>query len=134
MASKNGEILLAHGRVTADQIEDALTRQLTEKGRLGTILVEMGAVQVDQVAEALSEQRGFPPATRRDFEAATAITLVCIPAPFAQEFKAFPLRREAGKLVVAFASPYERSHLEPVRSMAGMEVVACIAPELLLLY
>ncbi|HEY3448319.1 MAG TPA: hypothetical protein VGK67_18325 [Myxococcales bacterium] len=137
MASKIGEILQAKGRLTGPQLEEALKKQAESKetkARLGTLLVEMGIVDVDQVAEALSEQRGFPPATRKDFEAATAITLVCIPAPFAQQFKAFPLRREAGKLVVAFATPYERSQVEPVRSMAGMEIVPCIAPELLLLY
>ncbi|MGC4116070.1 MAG: hypothetical protein QM765_16090 [Myxococcales bacterium] len=134
MASKIGEILQAKGLLTGPQLEEALKKQIGHKARLGTILVEMGVVDVDQVAEALAEQRGFPPATRKDFEAATAITLVCIPAPFAQQFKAFPLRRDAGKLVVAFATPYERAQVEPIRSMAGMELVPCIAPELLLLY
>jgi hypothetical protein len=134
MAPKIGELLLLKGWVTQAQLEDALQAQAFFKGRLGTNLVEVGAIDIDKLGQALAEQRGFPHATVQDFEAATTATLAAIPAPFAQEFRAFPLRREAGKLLIALASPFDRSQLEPIRSMAGVELVPYIAPELVLHY
>lgn len=58
-----GEILLASGALTADQLERSLDRQrsaglaASEPPRLGAVLVEDGAVQAELVDAALSKQR-----------------------------------------------------------------------------
>ncbi len=52
-----GQLLLAGGAVTADQLREALCRQ-QESGRLlGEILVDMGAITPTQLEDALQEQR-----------------------------------------------------------------------------
>ena len=57
-----GQLLLARGVVTNEQIERALTEQ-REKGHrklLGELLVEMGYCTENQIASALAEGYGVP--------------------------------------------------------------------------
>ncbi len=51
-----GQLLLAYGVVTPDQLEMALTRQEVSGEPLGEILVEMGAAQREQIERALRAQ------------------------------------------------------------------------------
>ncbi|MHC4062078.1 MAG: hypothetical protein ACYSR6_10805, partial [Planctomycetota bacterium] len=57
-----GQVLLAHGIVTSEQIEKALTEQ-KEKGHrklLGELLVDMNYCTENQIASALAEAYGVP--------------------------------------------------------------------------
>jgi type IV pilus assembly protein PilB len=57
-----GQLLLARGVVTDEQIEKALTEQ-KEKGHhklLGELLVEMGYCTENQIASALAQAYGVP--------------------------------------------------------------------------
>ena len=57
-----GQLLLARGVITAEQIDKALAEQ-KEKGHrklLGELLVEMGYCTENQIASALAETYGVP--------------------------------------------------------------------------
>ncbi len=51
-----GEILVSHGRVTRDQVDEALRGQRATGMRLGEVLVMMGAVTWDDISEAVRLQ------------------------------------------------------------------------------
>ncbi len=51
-----GQLLLAYGFITFDQLEIALTRQEASGEPLGEILVDMGAAQREQIERALRAQ------------------------------------------------------------------------------
>jgi type IV pilus assembly protein PilB len=51
-----GELLLDQGRLTPDELEDALLEQQASGGRLGAILVRRGMVSSQEVTEALTAQ------------------------------------------------------------------------------
>src|SRR2546430_8599900 len=51
-----GEILLAHGAVTREKLEEALASQGERGGRLGEVLVSLKACSEEQVLKALAAQ------------------------------------------------------------------------------
>jgi type IV pilus assembly protein PilB len=58
---KMGQLLLAAGLITEDQLVEALDKQKqTKRRRLGKILVEMGLTQEENICRALSAQLNLP--------------------------------------------------------------------------
>ncbi|MEO7730494.1 MAG: hypothetical protein ABIY55_05940, partial [Kofleriaceae bacterium] len=60
-----GELLVAAGLLTVEQVEQAVRAQVMWGGRLGTNLVELGYIDLDKLATALSRQHGIPAALGR---------------------------------------------------------------------
>jgi energy-coupling factor transporter ATP-binding protein EcfA2 len=55
-----GDMLVARGLVTAADVEEALTRQVKEGGRLGENLIAMGLVTADQIAAVINSAPAIP--------------------------------------------------------------------------
>src|SRR6476620_4133141 len=60
MTPKLGEILVARGFCTNQQVQDALSSPQSRGGRLGTVLMQQGALTVSQLGDALAEQFHVP--------------------------------------------------------------------------
>jgi UTP--glucose-1-phosphate uridylyltransferase len=67
-----GKVLVAMGRLTRDDVAQALERQKQSGGKLGDVLVQLGLVTRDDVDAALAAQRGQPPATPQPGRSAPA--------------------------------------------------------------
>src|SRR5712692_7883550 len=58
-----GEMLVAQGIITEDQLTEVLTRQKAEKGsRMGRILVDLGHCTETQICEVVADQLRIPAA------------------------------------------------------------------------
>ena len=55
-----GDILVDAGLITADQLQDALSKQKTLGKRLGKVLVESGLATEDSIANTLARQMNIP--------------------------------------------------------------------------
>ena len=55
-----GDILVAAGKITDKQLEDALKSQKYSGKKLGEILVENGIITEDDIVNAIEEQTGIP--------------------------------------------------------------------------
>jgi len=55
-----GQVLVAMGRLTRDEVAQALERQKKSGGKLGDVLVQLGSVTREDVDAALAAQRGQP--------------------------------------------------------------------------
>jgi type IV pilus assembly protein PilB len=55
-----GELLVGAGKITPEQLEEALSAQQGEGGRVGTHLVKMGFIDDDDLVEFLSQRYGVP--------------------------------------------------------------------------
>jgi type IV pilus assembly protein PilB len=53
-----GRVLTLMGKVTADQVAEALTMQRSRGGKIGEILVTLGYITASDVEAALAAQRG----------------------------------------------------------------------------
>ena len=99
-----GEVLVARGVVTEDQVATALIRQTGTGKRLGEVLVEIGALDERSLVAALADYFGIPVTDlRRDTPDPAALALVA--EDLARENLAIPVFVDDEGLHVAVAQP-----------------------------
>jgi type IV pilus assembly protein PilB len=122
-----GQLLLAHGVVTAEQIEKALAEQ-KEKGHrklLGELLVEMNYCTENQIAAALAEAYGVPYAQVSP-KICDAKTLEILPREFLEDHIVLPLFKVYDVLTVAVSEPTNVFLMDEIERLSGCKVqVVC---------
>lgn len=122
-----GQLLLARGVVTAEQIEKALTEQ-KEKGHrklLGELLVEMGYCTENQIASALAEAYGVPYAQLSP-KICDPKTLEILSREFLEEHIVLPLFKVRDVLTVAVSEPTNVFLMDEIERKSGCKVqVVC---------
>jgi type IV pilus assembly protein PilB len=122
-----GQLLLARGVVTAEQIEKALTEQ-KEKGHrrlLGELLVEMGYCTENQIASALAEAYGVPYAQICP-KICDSKTIEILPREFLEEHIVLPLFKVRDVLTVAVSEPTNVFLIDEIERISGCKVqVVC---------
>jgi hypothetical protein len=112
---KLGEILVARGLVTQEQVEDALFSQRQFGGRLGTNLVEMGAISDEDLARCLSEQLHVPYVRSQALGAIPREVIAKLPRKVAEKYRIVPLRFQNGELHLCMADPQNFAKLDELR-------------------
>jgi type IV pilus assembly protein PilB len=121
-----GEVLVAQGLITEDQLSRALSAQKMSLAPLGAVLVKQGAVNEDRLTQVLSVHLDAPIADLRDgsVDAEAART---VPEDFARRHVILPLRRDNGHLAVALSDPSNLPLLNDIRLITGLPVAPYIA-------
>ncbi len=120
---KLGQILLARGVVTAEQVERALTEQ-REKGHhklLGELLVEMSYCTENQIASALAEAYGVPYAQVSP-KICDPKALEILPREFLREHIVLPLFKVYDVLTVAVSEPTNVFLIDEIERISGCKV------------
>lgn len=128
-----GEILLHAGVIDAEQLAAAFRQQVVYGGRLGTNLIELGYADPDQIARALARQHRVPAALRRHVSRHDPAVLGLVPRELAASTMAVPIAfsmADGKRLVACMRDPGDSMSLETLAEAAGLEVVACVAAEL----
>lgn len=86
-----GDLLIAAGAITQEQLEEALTIQKQKKERLGDVLIESNIITERQLIEALQMQLGV------DFIDLTAISIPCRARQICAARHREKIQRGAGK-------------------------------------
>jgi type IV pilus assembly protein PilB len=122
-----GQLLLARGIVTQEQIEKALTEQ-KEKGHrklLGELLVEMNCCTENQIASALAEAYGVPYAQVSP-KICDAKTVEILPREFLEEHTILPLFKVYDVITVAVSEPTNVFLIDEIGRISGCKVqVVC---------
>src|SRR3954454_13051489 len=100
-----GELLVSHGLITSEQLEDALFAQRQFGGRLGTNLVELGFVSDGELANILSEQLKVPGAKPQALASVPKDVIARLPAALASKYRAVPIAFKNGELHLGMADP-----------------------------
>ena len=109
-----GEILVAAGVISEDQLEGALREQQTSWNRhLGAILVELGFVSEETVAQTLAAQVRLP-FVRIAQSPPRPDALALVSKALAHHHSCIPLRIERDVLVVAMANPLDLVAIDDV--------------------
>ncbi|NNK64028.1 MAG: Flp pilus assembly complex ATPase component TadA, partial [Gemmatimonadetes bacterium] len=119
-----GRLLVESGRVTPEQVDEALQFQAGSGLRLGELLVRKGWVDAETVARLLARQLGLPyePAPLRpESEAA-----VLLPAEQARRLRVLPLSARARQLRLAMADPLDLDTVRDVAFRTGRRVAAVV--------
>jgi type IV pilus assembly protein PilB len=122
-----GQLLLARGVVTAEQIEKALAEQ-KEKGHhklLGELLVDMNYCSENQIASALAEAYGVPYAQVSP-KICDPKTLEILPRDFLEEYIVLPLFKVYDVLTIAVSEPTNVFLLDEIERISGCKIqVVC---------
>src|SRR5947208_3451549 len=122
MPVRIGELLLKEKRITADQLQQALTHQKSNGGKLGFNLVKLGFVKDEEITALLSKQYGVPSINLSQFEIDPAV-IKLIPADTAQKYQIVPLSRAGATLTIAMTDPTNVFAMDDIKFMTGYNVV-----------
>jgi len=128
MAVRLGELLLREKRVTPAQLQEAVSFQRTNGGRLGTTLVKLGFLTDDDITTVLSRQYGVPAINLHDQEVDAAVARL-IPFETATKYNAIPIRRNGTTLTLAMTDPTNVFAMDDVKFMTGLHVEPVVASD-----
>ena len=121
-----GDILIAAGLITQEQLEEALAKQKGSGKRLGTVLQEEGYITELEMIEALQMQLGIEFVDLNKINIPTELAQV-VPANLAKQYQVVPVRMIRDELYLAMADPLNFYALEEVRKTVHKKVVPMIA-------
>jgi type IV pilus assembly protein PilB len=128
MPVKLGELLLKENMVTPQQLQEALTHQKMNGGKLGKAFVSLGYVRDEEITSLLSRQYGVPSINLDHFEVDPAIIKI-IPAETSRKYQILPLSRSGATLTIAMADPTNVFAMDDIKFMTGYNVEPVVASE-----
>jgi hypothetical protein len=131
---KLGEILVARGLVTPEQVEAALFSQRQFGGRLGTNLIEMGAITDEDLARCLSEQLHVPYVRPQALGAIPKEVIAKLPRKVAEKYRIVPLRFQNGELHLCMADPQNFAKLDELRFALNCQLHPHVVTEVTMNY
>ncbi|NTV38333.1 MAG: Flp pilus assembly complex ATPase component TadA [Demequinaceae bacterium] len=121
-----GEILIAEGVLTEQQLMEAIDEQRTRGQTLGRTLVERGTVTEPQLVAALAKQVGMEFVVVANYPVDQA-AVAMVPALLCRRHNALPIARDGDVLKVAMADPSNVVAVDDFRSASRLQVVPVIA-------
>ncbi|MGD9906617.1 MAG: type IV-A pilus assembly ATPase PilB [Vicinamibacterales bacterium] len=128
MAVRIGELLLKEKRITPEQLQEALSYQRNNGGKLGANLVKLGFVKDEEITSLLSKQYGVPSISLNQFEIDPAV-IKLVPAETAHKYQIIPLSRVGATLTIAMTDPTNVFALDDLKFMTGYNVEPVVAWE-----
>jgi DNA-binding response OmpR family regulator len=121
-----GRILLQRKLVTADELEDLLTRGRAHGERLATTVAESGKVDSADLLSALSEQQGLPAVDLRRVVIALE-NMALVPVDIARQHCILPLLVKDDRLFLAMADPDNKRVIDELEFVTGKRIFPYIA-------
>ena len=130
-----GELLIASGLLTGEQLESALQGQRASGMKLGEYLIKQGICRESDVVDAVCRQTGIERYTPSRFPLNMSLS-DRLPADVAQRTNAVPLLIRGDVLVVAMVDPLDIDSLDRLEIVTDREVepVMCLRQEFTQLY
>ncbi|MBX3390012.1 MAG: Flp pilus assembly complex ATPase component TadA [Phycisphaeraceae bacterium] len=124
---KLGRVLTKLGKVTRDQVHEALAIQQTRKSPLGQLLVELNYCTQRDVLEALAGQAGMAFMDLSDFEIPEE-ALEAIPSESVRSYEVVPLEynKTSRRLKIAMKTPDNFRAVDDLRLLLGGNVEAVV--------
>jgi len=126
LAQSLGEILLAQGVVSDEQLREALAFQRNGGLRLGEALLKLGFVGEEPLARALAKSVGMPFVDLKKGRVSEAV-LERIPSELCRSEGLLPVAEKGGKLVVAIDDQLKRIVVDQLEFTLGQPVICALA-------
>jgi type IV pilus assembly protein PilB len=128
MPVRIGELLLKEKRISAEQLQQALSHQKANGGKLGYNLVRMGFVKDEEITALLSKQYGVPSINLTQFDIDLGV-IKLIPSETANKYQIVPLSRAGATLTIAMTDPTNVFAMDDIKFMTGYNVEPVVASE-----
>lgn len=116
-----GEILVAQGLLTKDQLTEALNHRKSDHRPLGEVLLELGYITENDLFSALGEQLGVPYVSLSYYSVDPSV-IGLIGEQFARQHKVIPLFRIGSTLTLGMIDPLNLAVIDQVMRATGLEV------------
>src|SRR5881296_247822 len=126
--SRLGELLIRQKLITREQLEEALSYQRNNGGRLGACLVALGHVSEVDITATLSRQYGIPSIDITYFELDPEV-IKLLPRDVAFKYQVVALSRIGSALSVAMADPNNVVALDELKFITGLNIEPLVASE-----
>ncbi|MGD0113857.1 MAG: ATPase, T2SS/T4P/T4SS family, partial [Armatimonadota bacterium] len=113
-------------KVSVEQLRQALEVQKETREPLAQVLVNMGAITEKEKARILGRQWGVPFVDLGERQIDRDL-LKAIPHNLLQRWRAVPIDRNGGRLVVAMVNPLDVYAIDQMRLVAGTDIESVIA-------
>lgn len=125
---KLGRVLTKLGKVSREQVHQALEVQKTRKELLGKLLIEMGICKSTDIAEGLAGQAGIAYADLTNFSLGDDLKDV-IPAENIRQYEVVPIdfNPTSKRLKIAMKTPDNFRAVDDLRVLMGFNVEAVVA-------
>jgi type IV pilus assembly protein PilB len=121
-----GELLVAEGAISQEQLHDALREHRRSKERLGAVLARRGLVTEERLVELLSKEHGLPSVDVRS-QPVNAEVLALVPAQLARKHEVLPLARTETALTLAMADPANVVAMDEITATTRLTVMPVVA-------
>jgi type IV pilus assembly protein PilB len=129
MTVRIGDLALAAGVVTAQQLHEAGVVQRAGGGRLGAALVALGYLTEGQITDLVAKQYGLASVNDLDALQVAREVLALVPREHCQSHCVLPLSRHGALLNLAMADPTNVFAVDPVQFRTGLRVKPVVAAE-----
>lgn len=131
---KLGEMLIRDGRVSQEQVDQALAHQTQVGGRIGSILVELGYLDAEALTVYLGLELGMPIATGATLERCKRSAVRLLTPQQAAHYRCVPIVIQGQTLILATDDPNDFQALDALHNITGYRVLPRIAPEIRIYY
>ena len=127
-----GEILVHAGKISDDQLNEALAQQKNTHEKLGQVLIDMGVIQEDDLITAYSMQLGYRKADNFLLLEAKPEVVALIPEDFARSNSVLAVQRSKKSLIVAMEDPEDIATIDSIKRLTDLEPdIVVVGPSLL---
>ncbi len=125
MAGRLGDILIARGQITDEQLQDVLATQ-GSRGMLGESLVTRGLINNEQLGSALAAQFDVP-YTEIAKETVNTQVVRLLPEQFARQRLITPIGVKNGVMTLAMVAPDDMAAISEAELISGYRVEPVVA-------
>lgn len=123
-----GDILVAAGLVTEEQLEWALEEQKQSYKRLGEILIDAGWLTEDDIAEGRALQLDIPHVQLGDYPIDPRVVKL-VPEPIARTYRLVPVSASDGRIAVAMTNPLDVEAIDAVQRTTRKRIEPVLSAE-----
>jgi type IV pilus assembly protein PilB len=123
-----GEMLMAEGLLSREQLERALAEQRQHGGRIGAILKGLGLVTEEDIIKVLAKQMGIQHLVLANVVVDPEVTKI-IPETLARRYQVLPLYKKDKTLTLAMVDPLNVFAIDDIRRVTGMEIQPVVVTE-----
>lgn len=125
---KIGELLLAKGYITDDQLRTGLNMQASSSRKLGNILLDAGIIAEEQLVEVISEKLNIPKINLTSL-VINPETVKLVPVDIAKKHTIFPIFKMGQNLTIVMADPLDVNALDEVKYVTKCIIKRAVAGE-----
>ena len=123
-----GDILVEAGVISAQQLQEALSKQKILGKRLGKVLVDTGMTTEDSIATTLAAQMNIPYINLNEIAIPPEV-LTTIPDGIVRSHNLLPVKLDGNRLQITMVDPLDVFIIDEITFQTGYELEIGISPE-----